>query len=346
MNEEEKVNNRLIFRILSICLFVSGLLFVGCSGFQVVGGPSQLELTQTSMVMKQTQVSMYLTETAMSLPAQQPSPNAPLANTPVPAVPVEPTDLPRPLITEPPPAPEEKIGFEDWKKSANILLYEDMVAVPKALRYVKATLDRMGMPYTDVGNAQGWLKERLLFGGEGGAPWDLVIIALENRCPQISGEFFTLMREWMNKGTSVIIESWYLEKIQEGYIRPIVQECGVYLKNYGGGGTMMDLVLWPLVEHPVLTSPNNYLKFTKGDFFWYGDIGDMMDLTGKGDAVLLIGRKETDTTHNGALAVCLGGQLTLQTFSSHNYPREIMEGAWENYIENALLIRYNGRTSK
>ncbi len=107
----------------------------------------------------------------------------------------------------------------------------------------------------------------------------------------------------------------------------------------------MDLVLWPLVEtaHPILTEPNNYLSFTKGAYFWSRqDLGDLMDLTGKGDATLLVGRKVTDTTHNGALAVCLGGQLTLQTFSSHTYPREIMEGAWENYIVNALKVRYSG----
>jgi len=332
---------------LLVGLFIILFFLLGCSGFQSNTNPNPVESTLTSIVVEQTVISLQQTKTAMSRPANvsQPEPEN-LSSTVQPVVvatiapaPVIPQEEPtQPLIT--PQSPD----FDTWKQTARILLYEDIVGVPKVRRFVKDTLDKIALPYTDIGNAQGWLKDRLLYGGEGGQPWDLIIFAVENRA-QISGEFFDYLSNWMDQGTSVIIEAWYLDKISEGKIRPILQECGIYIKNYSGGGSNMDLVLWPLVDtvHPILTEPNNYLSFTKGAYFWdKKDLGDMMDLTGNGDAMLLVGRKVTDKTHNGALAVCMGGQLTMQTFSSHTYPREIMEGAWENYIINALKVRYSG----
>jgi len=68
-----------------------------------------------------------------------------------------------------------------------------------------------------------------------------------------------------------------------------------------------------------------------------------MYLSGEGDAVLLVGRKIDKPDRHGAVAVCMGGQLTLQTFSSHNYPRETMHEIWQNYIYNALKVRYSGK---
>lgn len=96
--------------------------------------------------------------------------------------------------------------------------------------------------------------------------------------------------------------------------------------------------------HPVLTEPFNYVKLTNGTYFHDpDDLGSLMDLTGEGEAVLLVGRKIDEPTRHGAVAVCDGGQLTLQTFSSHNYPRETMHKIWQNYITNALKVRYAGK---
>ena len=210
-------------------------------------------------------------------------------------------------------------------KTASILLYEDMVGDPRVLRFVKEALDLMELPYEDVGNAQGWLKERLNIGASGGRPWDLIILAAELRA-QVSGEYFEYLSTAMDQNTSVIIESWYLDAISEGTARPILKECGVKVKPYAGSyGSLMDLVLWPIngVIHPVLTEPFNYVKLTNGTYFHDpDDLGSLMDLTGEGDAVLLVGRKIDEPSRFGAVAVCDGGQLTLQTFSSHNYPRD------------------------
>ena len=237
-------------------------------------------------------------------------------------------------------------SFEVWMKSASILLYEDMVGDPRVLRFVKETLDLMDLNYEDVGNAQGWLKERLNIGAAGGRPWDLIILATEMRA-QISGEYYEYLENNMAQNTSVIIESWYLDAISEGKVRPILKECGVSVKQYSGSyGSLMDLMLWPIngVLHPVLTEPFNYVPLTKGSYFWPPkDLGSLMDLTGEGDAVLLVGRKIDVQDKNGAVAVCMGGQLTIQTFSSHNYPRETMHQIWQNYIYNALKVRYSGK---
>jgi hypothetical protein len=110
-------------------------------------------------------------------------------------------------------------------------------------------------------------------------------------------------------------------------------------------GTVNDVVIYPLppANHPLLTQPNNALVFTKAldTWIWSNDLGTKMALTGTGDGQLLLGVNAQETMRDGTLAVCMDGQLILQTFSSHSFPYRVVGPLWKNYIYNALLWRYN-----
>lgn len=308
---------------------------------QLQGTNMALQATNQSLMIDATKQSLQSTADALTVSSQsiitQPLP-------PPPSILLSVTETKVPSVS----TVEPLQSFEDWIKTARILLFEDIVGIPRVNRYVKDTLEIMvskyGISYDNVGSAKGWLKERLIFGAEGGVPWDVIIIAAEMRAG-VSGELFEYLEDNLNKGTSVILESWYLDQISEGKIKPILKRCGVKLTNYVGSMSRkpIDLVLWPLTTHPILTEPNNYAKLTNVIYFWDpNDLGDYMELTGEGDAQLLIGRKVGETTRLGTLAVCLKGQLILQTFSSHNYYEDAMNIAWENYIWNALKTRFYG----
>ncbi len=258
------------------------------------------------------------------------------------------TDEPKPTEFIPPTlAAPVSSDLESRMKEARILLYEDMVGIPKVRRYVRETLDKMGLPYEDIGSAIGRLKERLLFGGAGGAPYDLIIIAAENRYgTQFAGEMFDYLLSNMDRNTAVILEAWHLDKVSEGSAKPILEQCGVKITNYSGAvHSEMDMVLWPTgIADPVLTEPNNYPKLTKPIFFWRPvDLGDLMELSGSRDAKLIIGRKANESRKYGVVAVCMKGQLIIQTFSSHNYHLDPMMTVWENYIYNALKTHFQGK---
>ncbi len=86
------------------------------------------------------------------------------------------------INTQPAPPSNPPAGnFNEQMKNAQILLFEDVISDPSKSRYVKQTLDSMGLRYKDDGNAIGWLKNDLLYGSPTGQPWDLVILAIEER---------------------------------------------------------------------------------------------------------------------------------------------------------------------
>jgi len=257
--------------------------------------------------------------------------------------------------TQPPPPTQPPLqeptvasqDFTEMMKSASILLYEDMVEIPAEYRYVKRTLDTMGLRYKDDGNAMGWLKSDLLGGSPAGGPWDLVIIAAEFR-EQVSGEYFDYLNDILNQGTSVIVEAWYLDQVSEGKVSTILTKCGVQVYPYfPATGSVNDVIVWPLPgmsSHPLLSQPNGGLRFTKArdTWLWTFDLGDHTAYTGRGDAQILMGTDAQDGNKDGVLTVCMGGQFTLMTFSSHSFPYDIMYPLWENMIYNALKIRLTG----
>lgn len=247
--------------------------------------------------------------------------------------------VPPPQETQPPTTGQD---FDTWKKTASILVYEDIVNYPKMKHFVEDTLKGMGVRFQWVGSAKGDFKNSLLSGAGGGYPWDLVILAVEARS-EVSGEYFEYLNTALNNGSSMIIEAWHLDDISEGTVSTILSRCGVGVYEYfGKTGTANDLIMWPTgIPHPILNEPNSGMRFTNVVDTWpFIDLGDLMYLTGGGDAQILLGTKANDPTRDGGLAVCLGGQLIMQTFSSHSYPFSVMRPLWENYVTFALQNRF------
>ncbi len=291
--------------------------------------PANIPATENALAMQQTAtaqiVAPIMAETPVAPPAQPP------------AQPQQPS--------QPQPASAD---FKEWMKSAQILVYEDIVVDPSLAQYVKKALDGMGLRYKWDGNAMGRFKSDLLAGAPNGQPWDLIIVASEWR-ENISGEYFEYLNNALNQGSSVIIEAFHLDDISEGTVSTILNHCGVQVYPYfPKTDSVNDVIVWPLPgasSHPVLTDPNAGMSFTKAldTWLWSYDLGSLMAVTGQGDAQLLLGTKAQDAYQDGTLAVCLGGQLILQTFSSHSFPYQTMGPLWENYIHNTLLKRYQGQ---
>lgn len=254
---------------------------------------------------------------------------------------IVPSDTPQ--ILEPSPT----IDLESSMKSANILLYEDMVSNPDTNRYVKDTLDRMGLRYKDDGNAQGWLKSDILSGAPNGTPWDLVIIAAEAKSG-VQGEFFEYVMDVLNQGSSVILEVWYLDKIAGGSASTLLQKCGVAFDKDWSKVPPSRMVMFPLdATHPIMREPNSALSFTKVTSYWWDEteettynIGDWVKIVPGGDAKLLVGTIATEKNTHGTITVCMQDRLILQTFSSHQLSYDSMSPVWENYIYNALKVRF------
>lgn len=260
------------------------------------------------------------------------------ADQPAPIIPTEPAQAP-PTLEQPSVSDQD---LKTFMKSANILLYEDMVNDPKVHRFVKRTLDGMGLVYKDDGSAKGWLKNDLLSGARGGVPWDLVIIAVEYRSG-ISGEYFDHLMDVLNQGTSVIVEAYHLDQISQGTVSTILTKCGIQVYPYvGKTRTPTDLLIWPIsgVDHPILKEPNSGMSFTKVVTHWsYNDLGDLVALTGQGDAQILMGTKSNERSRDGVLTTCMNGQFTLMSFSSHSFTFQTVSPLWENMITQALKVR-------
>jgi len=239
-------------------------------------------------------------------------------------------------------APTATIDMSTMLASANILLFEDMVNDPTVLRYYRDTLERMGLNYTDVGSAKGKLKAELYSGAPDGKPWDLIILASEYK-GSISGEFFDYVNDALDKGSSVILETWYLDKVHTGTARSILVRCGVeYETNWIRVPPQM-MSMYPLdPDHPILQEPNSGLTFTDTTSHWAYDydIGDYMKLSQKDDATLVLGTRATDKTSRGTVTVCIDDRMILQTFNSHNLTFDKMRPLIENYIYNTLKARF------
>ncbi len=242
---------------------------------------------------------------------------------------------------------EPEIDFDAFLKSAKVLLYENMVINSDTNRYVKDTLDRMGLDYKDDGNAQGWLKTDILNGAPGGKPWDLVIIAAEAKS-DMQGEFFEYMLDVLDKGSSVILEVWYLDQIASGAASSLLEKCGVDFEKNWIKVPPSRMVMFPLDStHPILHEPNPNLSFTKVTDYWWDetlvnvyDIGDWMKISSTGDAKLLVGTMANEKKTHGTVAVCMDDRLVIQTFSSHQLAYNTMTSVWENYIYNTLRARF------
>jgi hypothetical protein len=349
MKKPEAIKN-LLPRLLVGVILIS--VIAGCS--LPTGGDSQavsdLALTQTVISIQQTQTAMgggvvqVITATgepqaATEIPVTLPPP--PPEDTPVPPL----NELPQ--ATLPPSTPEGPSGdsptFEEWMKVANILAYEDIIYHEKLVRYVRETLRGMDLNYTFVGSAIGEFKKKLLLEAPPGG-WDLIIAANEAKIPPVlKGEYFDYLNDALEQGTPVILEVHYLDRVSEGSIEPILEKCGVeYEKNWKDVSSR-NQIMWPLEpEHPILNVPNSNLSFTRTTGTWAlnYDIGDLMKIGYGGDARFLLGLSSGNDQMHGTLTTCMGDHLILQTYSSHQIDEDVSLDLWENYIYNALKVRY------
>jgi len=248
------------------------------------------------------------------------------------------------------PEPSPTVDLQSKMKTANILLFEDMTNYLDTNRYVKDTLDQMGLPYVDVGSAKGWLKEQISSGGPDGKGWDLVIIAAESKSSGEAGEYFGYVLDMIDQGTPVIFEVFYLDKMFGGAASTLLDRCGLEYEANMIRIPANRMVMFPLdFSNPILQEPNSGLTFTDTQSFWWDDTGkksydtgDLVQTTLTGDAKLLIGTMANEKQTHGTLTVCMDNYLILQTFSSHNLTYNAMSPLWENYIYNALKVRFQG----
>jgi len=329
---------------------LASLIIISLVGCTLLPGMDQsLENTQEAINTQQTQLSLQkLTATAQKADIatseiqEQDSTHPPQVSSP--GAPIE-------EATQNPIQPETPIpgDLDAMMKSAKILLYEDMIAYRDTNRYVKDTLDYMDLPYLDLGNATGDLKTQLTNQSPDGKGWDLVIVAAEAK-PEVQGEFFTYLNDVLDRGTSVILEVWYLDQVALGTASSLLARCGVAFELDWEKIPPHGTIMFPLdPSHPILNQPNAGLSFTKSTGYWWDfigpnvyDVGDLMKVVPGSNANLLLGISAQDPGIHGTLTVCVNDQLILQTFSSHILDFLIMRQLWENYIYNALRVRFEG----
>lgn len=255
---------------------------------------------------------------------------------------VQPTSTETPESTATAGPAISEADLKSFMDSAKILVYEDIVSEYEE-PYIKDTLDRMGLKYKWDGSAKGRILADLSGGPEGGGIWDLVIIAMETRSSS-SGEALPYLNAALKQGTSGILEAWNLDQTTNPARNEILDTCGVSVKEYlPSEGSALDVIVYPIIgaSHPILSVPNSGLSFTDATTRWVasGDLGDLMSLTGTGDAQILIGTNATQANSGGVLATCMSDRLTLMTFSSHSFTYNTMVPLWENMIYNALKTR-------
>ena len=324
-------------------LLVLALIMLACNVAQPSSTPDTgLLQTQTSMAMTLTamnnvQPTVVVQPTVHVLPTARTQPTLhvqPPAN-------IQPTDTLQPAANSAL-SPEQVKAKID---SSNILIYEDMAAYPDYLPVVSRAISHVGGTHVYVADAMGTLMDKL----DSATKWDLIIIAAEAKS-SISGDYWTAIKDHVdNDHSALIAEVWNLDKIGGGKVSPLLQECGIEVqKNWTRSDAFNSIdfpVFWVESTSPVFNTPNVVDSFKASDQsdVWTGDIGDLMQLTGDGDAKILGSKLKGDQSDNGLLTSCIKGTFLLQTFSTHDYPSDKMIALWQNYINFTLTNHFTNK---
>lgn len=221
-------------------------------------------------------------------------------------------------------------------QAANILLFEDVSGVtPPKVRMVKEALDQANYSYTDVGSAQGWLKDQLM----ADTGWDLIIMSSEYG-GRITGEYFDYLMDYAAKGTAIILEFWDLDSIFQGKSKAFLDECGIEFQVDWTGGAASSLRFLQ-TDNPIFHEPNELSSSLKYSTRVWKDGGDLVKIKRyggnvMGDAVLLIGTDPDQKESHAVLTSCMGGRVLIQTFTTHQYDSEDMTKLWQNYVYYTL----------
>lgn len=310
------------------------LAALACSVPGVGGGDAGIPQTQVALAVQQT--SLALQQETLAAGGTVPTLQLPAA-----------TYTPYPTYTAAPPnaeiaVPSTPVDMKGLIKASNILIYEDIVGYPSLMPIVNSTINSMnfsGGKVVNAGDGLGTFKEY----ANSATDWDLMIVASEVRS-EFSGEMFEMMYDHIENGGAVIIEVWHLDKIANGKIAPILSKCGVSLFRNWTRDNEYDpydySIYWLDKSHPLLSTPNIVQAPSYPYPEWFGDAGDLLKLSSGGDAVLVGGIQPSRKSDYGVLAVCMGGRMVIQTFSSHDYEWNIVQPLWENYITYTLTNHY------
>jgi hypothetical protein len=223
--------------------------------------------------------------------------------------------------------------------TAKVLIYED-VAGTSLVPIVKRAADFLGLKnYTHVGDDIGKFMQL----ASGTTAYDLIVVAAEDKAI-FKGELFDSVIAQMDRGASLVVEVWYLDKIINGRVRPLMDRCGVdYYQNWvrNAGYNRDDYVLfWIEPTNPIFNTPFVEEPFYRLAYYWSGDVGDLMELTANSTAHQLAAPLSPYYTRDhGVLYSCIDGRMILQTFSTHDYAYDDMLHIWENYMYNTLKAR-------
>jgi hypothetical protein len=301
-------------------------------------GSSDIEETRVALAIQQTSLAMQQETLAAGVvftPTLAPPPAE--TYTPYPTYTIAPTD--QEIVSTSTVTP---VDISERIKTSNILIYEDIVGYPELAPVVNSTINSMnfsGGKVINTGDALGKFKEQ----ANSATKWDLMIVASEVRSG-FSGEMFEMMYDHINNGGAVIIEAWHLDKIANGKIAPILRDCGVdFFRDWTRDANYDPYkysISWLDKSHPLLSTPNVVFAPSYPYPEWFGDAGDLLELGPGGDAMLVGGLYPDRKSDYGVLAVCMGGRMVIQTFSSHDYKWDIAQPLWENYITYTLTNYY------
>lgn len=324
---------RSLWHVASLTLILAAL---ACS---LPGATSDPALQATQMAVAVQQTSLAIQQATLSAAGGAISTQAPPN--------LAPTYTPYPTYTAGPEgvsasSTPESVSLHDRIKVSNVLIYEDIMGYPILSPIVNNTVNSMGFSggrVINTGDALGDFKAQ----ANSATKWDLMIVASEVRS-SFSGEMFEMMYNHIDNGGAVIIEVWHLDKIANGKIAPILSKCGVGLFRDWTRDNNYDpfkySIYWLDTSHPLLSTPNVLQAPSYPYPEWFGDAGDLLELSSGGDAVLVGGLYPNRKTDYGVVAVCLGGRMVIQTFSSHDYELGIVQPIWVNYINYTLTKHY------
>jgi hypothetical protein len=311
-----------------------------------------LEETQAALAIKATRLAnMEATQLAQDQQAEaqpsatNPPPEALPTYTPYPTYTVAPTAPPQvadTLAAIPQPTQDTGQDIQARIKSANILVYEDIRGYPALLPRVQQAIKSMdfsGGQIVMVGDAVGDFMTQL----NSPTKWDLIIVAAEARSG-VRGEFWDLILKQAQKNVGLAIEVWYVDKDYYDKLNFLLDECGVTLqKNWSRPVNYQPLnysIYWLQQDNPLFTIYKTVPPLVTPNIYWAGDAGDLMKISGTGDAQLLAGTQPSETSSYGVLTSCLQGRMILQTFSTHDYQETKTVALWENYIIYTLTNHF------
>lgn len=338
--------------MLVVCILIFGFLLTSCdlllsslgSQEDLEGTRVALAIQQTSMVMEQTRLAQAEPVVLVTEPPVQPTFTPYPTYTQQVAVEPPPVQEPTTAVVDPPAETEPELSYEDWLKDAKILLYDDMYGYwdPQPVVIANA-IDGLGLGKntTNVKDAMG----NLLSNMNSATDWDLIIIGAERR-DAVSGEYFDALATSLDRGSSVILEIWYLDSVHFGRIQPVMQRCGIafhrdWPRNLNSDpNTYLVYLLEP--THPMFSEPNIMSMLIPYDILWWSpDAGDLTKINpGSSAGVLLAGSQQKEFNSYGLIADCMDGRMIWQTFSTHDYRTEVMINLWQNYITYTLQARY------